>query len=226
MKKILISGQLESFFDKEKDICNRSELKIFIAPSAEAILNTHRSEHFDLMILPLDMEEGNPENICSSIRKDDDLKHVSIMIICNNTKADIDRVQKCRANSYITKPIVHEEFMQRLTQFLAIPERQDYRVVLKVTVHGKSNNDSFFCSSYNLSTSGLLIETKKVFEKNDIISCSFFLPNSDQIISDAEIMRTIRTANGSFQYGIRFMNLAHRYKTAIEKFIQRRSGKS
>lgn len=226
MKKILLTHELNSFINKEKNILNRSDFQIFIASAPDDILKTHRTERVDLIILRLDMEGSSAEEICSVIRKDESLKNVSILIICNNTKADINRLQKCKANAYLTDPVLHEQLLSMIKQLLIIPERQDFRILLKVTINGKSNNIPFFCYSYNISVSGMLIETNKVFQQHDIISCSFFLPYSEQIVTEAEIMRVMSNENKSFQYGIRFVNLDQRHKTAIEAFVNRRSGKS
>lgn len=226
MKKILLSRELKSFIHKEKNILDRSNFQIFVASTADDLFETHRTERVDLIIMPLDMEGGNAEETCSLIRKDEKLNHVSILIICNDTKAEGKRLQKCKANAHITNPIIHEQLIEKIKQLLTIPVRQDFRILLKVTISGKSNNVPFFCYSYNISVSGMLIETNKVLQLNDVISCSFFLPYSEQIVTNAEIMRTISTANNSLQYGIRFINLDQRYKTAIEEFINRRSGKS
>jgi DNA-binding response OmpR family regulator len=224
MKKILLSRELTSFIHNGKEILNRTDFQIFIAASAEDILKTHRTEHVDLIILQLDMDKIGAEKICSFLRNDAGLRHVSILIICNNTETDIAKVQRCKANAYLTRPIFHEKLTQKVSELLEIPARQDYRVLLKIKVKDKPDSVPFFCSSYNISASGMLIETEKVLEKGDIISCSFFLPNSDQILTDAEIMRTIRIDNTSFQYGIRYVDLAPRYKTLIESFIKRRAG--
>ena len=226
MKKILLFREFKSFIHEKKDILNRAEFQIFIAISAEDIVKVHRTEQVDLIILPLDIDGIGAEKICSFLRNDEGLKHVSILIICDNTTTDIARVKKCKANLYVTRPILHEVLTQKVGLLLAIPDRQDYRVLMKVTVKGKSNDVSFFCSSYNISITGMLIETEQALEKGDIISCSFFLPNSDQILADAEIMRTISAGRTSFQYGIRYINLNPRYRAEIEKFIKRRSGSS
>ena len=226
MKKIVLLKELRSFLQVEKNILNRADFQIFVVTSAEDIVKTHRTEKVDLIILQLDMDGTSAEKICSFLRKDEDLKHVSILIVCNNTETDIDRVQKCKANSYLTKPLRHEQLMQKVTQLLAIPDRQDYRVLLKIKVNGKSSSVPFFCYSYNISVSGMLIETEKILNRGDIISCSFFLPGADQIVSEAEVMRTVRTENGSFQYGIKYINLGPAYKASIERFIKRRTEKS
>jgi len=142
MKKILLFRELKSFIHKEKDILNRAEFQIFTATSAEDIVKIHRTEQADLIILPLDIDGIGAEKICSFLRNDEGLKHVSILIICDNTTTDIARVKKCKANSYVTRPILREVLTQKVGLLLAIPDRQDYRVLMKVTVKGKSNDVS------------------------------------------------------------------------------------
>jgi DNA-binding response OmpR family regulator len=226
MKKIILLKELKSSIRLDNDILNRADFQIFVATSAEDIVKIHGTEKADLIILHLDMGGTGTEKICSFLRKDEGLRRVSILIICNDTKTDIERVQKCKANSYLTKPVRHEQLMQKVSQLLAIPDRQDYRVLLKVKVNGKSSSVPFFCYSYNISVSGMLIETEKILNKGDIIACSFFLPGADQIYSEAEVMRTVRAENGSFQYGIRYINLGPGYKASIERFIKGRTKKS
>jgi len=226
MKKILLPKDLWSSLHTEKAFLNRADFKVFTAATTEDIVRIHRSEQMDLIVMNLDMNGSSAEDICTAIRKDDLLKRVSILIICVNTKMNLDRVQICRANAYLTKPIHHEQLMQKISQLLTIPDRQAYRVLLKVRVNSKIKTDPFFCSSYNISTTGMLIEIEKVLKKGDVISCSFFLPNSDPITTDAEIVRTVNTRNGICQYGIYFINLSPRCRAEIEKFIKRRSAKS
>jgi len=226
MKKIILLKELKSFFHPGKDILNRADFQIFVVSSAEDIINTHKVEKADLIVLQLDMDGTTAEKICFLLRKEENLKHVSILIICNDTQTDMERVQDCKANAYLTKPLHHEKLIEKVSQLLSIPDRQAYRVLLKVKVNGKSSSVPFFCYSYNISVSGMLIETEKILRKRDIISCSFFLPGADQIISEAEVVRTVKTDNGLFHYGIKYINLGPRYKASIESFIKRRTKKS
>lgn len=226
MKKILLSQELKSFVHREKDIFNRSEFQVFIANSGEDIIKIHRDERVNLIILQLDIEGTSAEKICSLLRNDKELKQVSILIICNNEKTEIERVQKCSANAHLTRPVLQEQLSKSVGRLLSIPERQEYRVLLKVTVKSRIDSTPFFCSSTNISAAGMLIEAEKGLEKRDIISCAFFLPHSEQITTDAEIMRTMRAADKTYYYGIRYLNLSPRHRIEIEQFIKnRRTGK-
>jgi hypothetical protein len=109
-----------------------------------------------------------------------------------------------------------------VSRLLDVPERKSYRVILKVTVHGKDQNESFYCSSRNISSTGMLIESEKLLKKEDRISCSFFLPNSDRITCDGEIARVVQEGKG-YQYGIRYIDLLPQCRSAIETFVSTRS---
>ena len=226
MKKIILLKDLMSSIHVGKDVLSRADFQLFVLTSAEDIVKTHKIEKADLIILKLDMSGTSAEEICSFLRKDEGLKHVSILIICNNTPKDIDRVQKCKANAYLTNPLRHEQLTRKVTELLAIPDRHDYRVLLKVKVNGKASSDSFYCYSYNISVSGMLMETEKTLSRGDLITCSFFLPGAEQIVSEAEVMRVVTTENGYFQYGVKYINLGPSYKALIERFIKRRTKKS
>jgi hypothetical protein len=71
----------------------------------------------------------------------------------------------------------------------------------------------------------MLIETDKALEKGDIMNCSFFLPGAAKIITDAEIMRVVKSEDGTLRYGLRYAGLQSSYKASIEAFIEKRSQK-
>jgi CheY-like chemotaxis protein len=224
MKKILIVDDLHASIEKEKSILNRSDFVIFTTTSSRKALELHRSEKMDLIILDLDMPEMNGDELCSLIRRDPLMQQVSAIIVGSTSESDINRFKRCQANAYITKPIRPLQLLEMVSQLLDIQERKSYRVLLKVTVNGKSPTETFFCSSQNISASGILIETDKVLQKGDSISCSFFLPGAERISADAEVMRIATNGTGPFHYGARFINLRSQYRTSIDLFIKRKSG--
>ncbi len=223
MKKILIVADLQTFIDKEKSVLNRSDFKIFTATSSEEALNIHKTEKVDLIITDLDMPVISGDKLCSILRKDDKLKKVSIIIVCSKSSPDIERCTKCNANSYLTKPLDPALLLERVSQLLDIPVRQSYRVLLKVKVDGKYKNEPFFCHSRDVSRSGILLETEKVLSRGDSISCAFFLPNSKNITAGGQVVRVLKSASGTYMYGVKFSDLDQDSVAAIEFFIKNRS---
>jgi two-component system chemotaxis response regulator CheY len=226
MKKILIVDDLMTFVEREKGLLNRSDVKIFTATSGEEALRIHRNERVDLIIADLDMPVLAGDKLCSLIRNSPDLKDVSVLIVCTSRPSDIERVSACKANDYIAKPIRPVQLLERVSRLLDIQERKNYRVLLQVKVNGEQTLEPFFCSSRNISASGLLIETDKELSRRDSVTCSFFLPKAARIVTDAEVVRSIKRPDGGYEYGVRFVNIEERYRATIEEFVKNRRDRS
>ncbi len=225
MKKVLLVNDLKTILEKEKTILNRSDITIFTAASGEEALTIHRKEKVDLIVADIDMPGISGDKLCSLIREDDGLKYVSFIILCRGSESDLHRVSRCKANLHVTKPIRPLQFLESVGRLLDIPERKSYRVLLKAKIDGKFDNEPFFCSSQDISATGMLIETDKTLEKGDIMNCSFFLPGAAKIATGAEVMRVVKSDDGLLRYGVRYSGLPSAHKAAIEAFIKKRSRK-
>lgn len=225
MKKVLLVNDLNTLIEKERTILNRSDIKIFTAASGEEALIVHRKEKVDLIIADLDMAGMSGDELCCAIRDNEELEYVPFIIVCRGSESDLHRVARCKANVNVTKPIRPLQLLESVSKLLDIPERKSYRVLLKAMVNGKFNNNPFFCSSQDISASGLLLETDKALEKGDIMNCSFFLPGAAKIVTEAEVVRVVKSGDGTPRYGTRYVSLQPVYKSAIEAFIEKRSKK-
>lgn len=222
MKKILIVDQITATLEQGKNILSRADFRVFTASSGEEALELHRAQHMDLIIVDVALQGMSVDNFCSAVRDDKLLRHVSIIMLGAGSDSERQLSARCKINSYMTKPIRQSLFLDTVSKLLDIPARKSYRALLKVSVTGKFNEEPFFCNSRNISTSGVLIETGKVFARGDRISCYFFLPGSGQVVVDAEVTR-VEGRENDFQYGLRFLDLKPAYRTAIEKLIKTRN---
>jgi DNA-binding response OmpR family regulator len=225
MKKILVTDKVMTIIEKERNFLDREAVKLFTAATNDDILSVHRTERVDLIIADLHAPGMTSEELCSAIRTDNALSKVSMIILCPDNAADTERSAQCKANVVLTLPMDPAKLLEKMRQLLDISWRESYRVLVSVNVSGSSKDRSFFCRSGNLSTTGMLIETEKVFEKGDRLACSFFLPDSAQIKTNGEIVRVTRQIAGSknSQYGVRFSTLTAEAKSAIEDFVDRKS---
>ncbi len=221
MKKILIVDQGSATMEQEKNILSRSDFRVFTTPSGEEALELHRSHRMDLLIIDATLQGMGIEKLCSVIRNDELLRHVSIIMLGSGTGTERQLSVRCKVNAYMTKPIRQSFFLETVSKLLEIPIRKSYRALLKVSFSGRFHEEPFFCNSRNISTSGVLIETGKTFAKGDRISCSFFLPGSGQVTVEAEVMR-VEGQENNYQYGLRFLDLKPEYQSAIEKLIKNR----
>jgi len=217
MKKILIVNSLIVFYEKNKGLLDRSDFHVFTAISGVEALQIHRKERVDLIIADLNMPEMRGDKFCSLVRTE--FRNVSILLACRNTPEELEMVAHSGANAWVTKPINIGEFLEKIGELLAVSVRRDYRVLLKAKVQGDQESMPFFCTSYNISSSGILIETGRVLSQGDRLTCTFFLPGARQIVVDGEAVRSMEAADGSYHYGLRFIDLTPEYRKEIERFV-------
>lgn len=219
MNKIFIADELVPLIKEQKSLLSRTNVKLFTAATAEEVLEIHRKEGMDLIIADLDMPEMGGDRLCALIRKGERYGRVYFIIICTGRKEDLKRCEKAEANSYITKPFDPEEIAARVSRLLEIPKRKDVRVLVKVTVHGQFRAEPFFCTSRDVSVSGILIDAGKTLARGDRITCSFFLPHTDRVNIDGEVVRVVRGSTSAYSYGVRFLEPPEEARAKINSFV-------
>lgn len=225
MKKILVTDKVMTILEQDKSFLAREGIKLFTAATNDDVLSVHGTERVDIIISDLYTPGMKSEELCSAIRSDNVLNKVSIIILCPDNAVEIERSAQCKANAVLTLPMAPAQLLEKVRLLLNISWRESYRVLVSVSVSGSSKDKSFFCRSGNISTTGMLIETEKVFEKGDQLACSFFLPDSAQIKTNGEIVRVTKQIAGSktCQYGVRFSTLPAEARSAIEVFVEKKS---
>jgi DNA-binding response OmpR family regulator len=221
MKKILIVDPFESSLEKKKAVLSRPGFHLISAYTGEEALTMLHGDKIDLMISELDMPGMNGDELCSALREDGSLKNISVIMIGLQGQESVDRIQACGANSFLSKPLSPKELYGVVNELLNVHGRENYRVLMKVTVKGISKDVSFFCTSQNLSASGVLLETTKLLSKGDEIECSFFL-RSDNIAVTGEVVREEMKPPNTYHYGIKFLNLHSNTSDLIEGFVESR----
>ncbi len=224
MKKIVIGNGVKSLLGKEEGILRRSDVKVFSAATNEEILAIHQAENVNLIIAQLNTTGMSSEQLCSAIRKDERLRRVSLLLLCGDSAADREQVSRCSPNAVLTPPFDARQLMEKAQQLMDISWRGAFRVLLSVNIEGNSRDKAFFCRSENISTSGLLLETERTFAKGDRLACSFFLPDSRQLVAHGEVVRALKqpAQKSLYRYGIKFIELAPEVKAAIETFVEKK----
>ena len=226
MKRVILIKQLEPIVTLGRTILTRSDLAIRLAATNEEVLRIHREEKAHLIITELEMPGLKGDALCLIIQSDTALRDVMIALICGNTPSDKERVEKCRAQAHITRPVSPQQVLSIVAKLLSMAERKSYRVLLQVTVEGASKRQPFLCNSQDVSASGILIETSHHLKRGDRITCSFFLPHAHNIVTEGEVMRTVPQPDGTFRYGVRFLTISPEHKRSIEEFVGTNLGKS
>ena len=220
MKKIIIIDSLRDFIAQHAGLIAGYDNKIFYVESGREALEIHRKERADLLIIAPDFPDMTCEELCRVIREDNVLKRVSILVVCSDKQSDVERCVQCGASDYLTQPLAPAVFLWKVTRLLNVSERTSYRVVVKVTRNDIPNAPHIFCSSKNISSSGVLLETDHVFNIGEKLTCSFFLPNSIRIVTEGQVMRLQNEENGLIEYGVRFVDPSTSVELQIASFVE------
>jgi DNA-binding response OmpR family regulator len=218
MKKVIISENIHTFLEKEKNILSREEIMVFKAFTGEEVLKTHRLENANIIIIDLDMPGMESDKVCKLIRKDKKLRNVSIIIVCSDNKSAISRCQECGANAFITKPVKHAELIPRIIKLLHISQRKSLRVILYIAVKVHSKYEFFYANSENISSSGMLFLTDRDIKEGSKVKCTFYI-GKNMVEAEGDIVRVARKEPKRYSCGMRFITLPQPAKARIEKFI-------
>lgn len=222
-KTVIITEDIKASLEKEKSFLDRASIRTFTVSANEQALAIHRSEKADLIIVNIDSPEMSGEMLCSLIRDDIELCKVSIIIVCSNTESDTKRCLQCRANTFIAGPPDNAILLQEMHQLLYVAPRKSLRVPLSIKISVVSKKAQFIAYAENISVSGMLLHSEALLFEGDSLTCSFYLPDSTHITSNAEVMRVLEKEieHDTNFYGIRFIDLNINFSSAIEAFVEK-----
>jgi len=218
MKKIIVAetilGELEknSFF-------KRSNIEFFVAHSSEEIHNIHRSKKVDLIVADDALPRMGGARLCSLIRNDNELKDVSIILVCNDAEPYRSQCKNAEANVLLPKPVDPAALLWKASELLVVQQRKDIRAKLRVDIQGMGKNSSFFAETLNISISGLQIETDQELRENERLECTFKIAHNDLTVP-ASVRRMDKTASGKFRYGVKFINCDTKTLIIIEHYVK------
>ena len=227
MKKVILAEDIKAILEKDRSFFNRSGISAIAAASNEEILALHRTEKADLIITNLDMPGMNGEDLCSVIRTDDELRSVSIIIVCAETAENLQRCSQCGANAFISSPLNPAVLLQEAFQLLHVTPRKACRIPLKLNMEGTSRGKPFTGQAENISASGMLFQSAVDLFEGDSLTCSFTLAGSRRLSASAEVVRVMKKGHGAEtvnHYGIVFVDITDDDISVIETFVGHNSG--
>ncbi len=233
MKKVLITRDIHALLERQETLLNRTGIRVLVAETNDEALAIHRAEHLDLIITQLSLPGMTGEEFCSRIREDADLRAVSIIMVCENTPADIERARQCRANAVLLQPVHPVLIMVKAEQLLDIAARETVRAFVSAKVEGREQQVIFYCRTRNISVAGMLFETDKQLKEGTRLTCLIYLPDGYKIRATGRITRILNRdpGDGHYQYGFMFTDITPDAEQRLHEFIagikrESRDGKS
>jgi CheY-like chemotaxis protein len=223
MQKILISNDLKPQLTQAESFLRRTDISVLFASTNDELLKIHIEENVNLIVTRLDMPGHRSEEIFDIIRQSRKLRDVLTIIVSDDDVKNLERCRRCGAGAVLTMPVDPVQLTLKAQEFLNVAPRQSYRVLLNVTVEGKFKSRPFLCRTENISTTGMLIRTDLDLARNDVMSCSFYLPDGTKVAASGEVVRTVHPSAESAEklYGINYTTIGPGVKSAIEAFVER-----
>ena len=219
MKKIIIGRTILHELGGIDSVFKRSDITFFPARSTEEMLNIHGARKADLIIVDDLLPIMGGAKLCSALRSDAALKYVSIIIICEDTKAALSQCKEAGANVVLRKPVDYGELIWKASELLVVPQRKDLRALMRGSIKGVEGDRPFFAMSQNISISGMQLETDRALQLGEQLTCAFSIAHSEVTIT-CRVERVDEEASGRRKYGVRFMNCDTKSLVIIEHFVK------
>jgi CheY-like chemotaxis protein len=228
MKKILIARDLHTVLAPNETFLKRTDLMLFIASTNDEALKIHRAERVNLIITLLDMPGMASEQFCSMIREHEELRAVSMIMVCADTPEAIERSAQCGANAVLLHPVHPFVLMVKAQQLLDIAAREMLRVLLSASVDGRVDDEPFLCRVRNISATGMLIECDTPLAEGARLSCMFYLPNTRKIEVSGKVIRSLEQtpSHQVHQYGLIFTDITAEARRLLADYVEQTSRKS
>lgn len=222
MAEAIITGErMAALLEKHRPQISRSgDLAILAARDGDELLALHREHQARLLILDVLMPGPNPEEICRRVRADAALCKVSLIVIGNPLSVPL--LKRCAANRSFVRPLNQEDFLGAVRSLINIAARKDYRVLIGVQLKGVVRNMPFFGRSENISATGMLFSTNRMFDIGESPELSFMLPGLGQFHTVVEVLRVDAEPGKDPRYGARFIDLTQTAARMLETFIANR----
>jgi CheY-like chemotaxis protein len=221
MKKVIIAQTILDAVEQSTTLFGRGSIKLYPVRSSEEILDIHRRIKADIIITEFSLPVMGGVRLCSAIRSEQGLKDVSLILSCDDNRVSQAACRDAGANAVIQKPVDAYDLFSKISELIAIPQRKDMRMLVRISVAGRHEEAAFTATSYNISISGMLLETGRELNKGDKLDCLFNIAHSE-VKAQCFIVRADRTDAGRFRYGAKFMCLDTKAIVVIEQYVKSR----
>ena len=221
MQKVLITSAAQLFLNRNLELLGRRGLQLCSVTRGEDAIKLHNKYHFDLILTDMVLEEMDGCTLCHQILRND---NVPVVIICHNTPANIEKVERSGAKACILKPVNPVQLMEVVGSFVELQESKSQRVALNVPVLSKTSDDEFVCRAHNISNTGMLLASEYQLALGKRIICNFTLPDSTPVETKGEVVRSVSTFENKTLYGVKFVDHPPFHQNPIHNYVSSIAG--
>ncbi len=222
MKKVLIADETLQGILVLREILARPFIKLLETSSGRQVIEIHRRENVDLIVMALAMPGMNGDMVTRTIRANAVMRHTSILMFSDDAgEATRERCLAAGANGFVSKPFRTGDLMTRVARLLDIADRKNTQLLAHVDVLGGAPEIGQFVGRIvNLSATGLLLETDAPLDVGRELSLTFFVPGSrKQARTKARVVRRVDAQN-AVRWGVRFTELNDDGRQALLHYVR------
>ncbi len=120
-KTLLLVDDDADFLEALEGFLTQRGFRVLTATGTREGLKTAREEKPDLMVLDVNMGQGQEDGyaFCAKLKQDDETFDTPVIFLSGNTEAgDMLRGYYAGAHEYLTKPVDRENLLRHLRKFL------------------------------------------------------------------------------------------------------------
>ena len=217
MLSALICSPADLELELQDTLVFRNGFERHLARRADDALTLAVAARPGLVIIDSDLMEA--EQLVQSLRDDDATRRSSIVVIA---RGDFDAEEiallEAGANAILRLP-PSDEWTPRLQRLIDVPIRKETRLPVGLTVEALATGAPQPApgEAVNLSTRGMLLETRAVLRTGDDVGLSFSLSDGQAEVHAGG--RVVRLA-GASRFGVEFTQLTQDTPPRIARFLE------
>lgn len=225
MARILVVDDDHSILALERLILTEAGHDVLMAHEANTALELLRTYDVDLVIVDVMMPELNGFQLVNMVKNNPKYKslHVAFLTAKNEAK-DVVRAAKLGADFYVTKPIVRDEFLEKITNFF---KTHPPKIFAQIRFEVPPGGDAKICHSIQIaaiSEVGIEVLTQEIFEVDQILELSASVLHEIPLKNPTlRVQYCRRLKNGRVLTSLRFVEPDRDVIKRVQRWISYRS---
>lgn len=219
MQRIILVSNKKEFLKRNEQLLQTWGFGLLTANSGAEVLAHHREQPLDLVFADYELEDMSGCALCSLFKAEEHTRRVPLILASHNVPQNIEAVMSSGACAIVLKPIDPVQLLEAIGRFIGRQLVRDKRVPLKVEVHCRQDGLAFDAISQDISTSGVLLETRQQLPPESRIGFRFELPDGGPVDLEGEVRRQLTVGVGRYRYGIKFSSPPPDYLQVIGNYV-------
>lgn len=227
-KKILLADDADLILKLERAFLRRKNFHLLVARDAPDVMNILDRELPDLVFLDLALPGMGGDECCRRIKSDPRLSTIPVVILADGH--DEDEMHRCRragCDQILTRPIGRHHLSALVRELLDLPSRQHPRFETSLQIaYGPERRQLYAGEALNLSTGGVLIETRHLLPVDTRVSMEILLPSASAPIRCSGRIAWlsepawIQNSRLPGEMGVQFLDLSPEDKDILQAYLE------